>query len=80
MISRFRSSTEHEVTRLTALVAAIARKLDVQSEVDSELAEIEQDVAPEAVLDAIEAGERSGTVPTEGTDPTHLPLFRRFSR
>ena len=49
---------EHEVTRLTALVAAIERKLDVHSEVDGELAEIEQDVAPEAVLDAIEAGEQ----------------------
>jgi len=48
---------EHEVTRLTALIAAIARKLDVQSEVDGELAEIEQDVAPETVLDAIEAAQ-----------------------
>ncbi len=49
---------EHEVTRLTKLVDAIARKLDVTSEVDAELPEIEQDVAPEQVLDAIEAGER----------------------
>lgn len=46
---------EHEVTRLTALVAAIARKLDVTSEVDGELPEIEEDVAPDQVLDAIEA-------------------------
>jgi len=50
---------EHEVTRLTKLVDAIARKLDVTSEVDAELPEIEQDVAPEQVLDAIEAGERA---------------------
>ena len=48
---------EHEVTRLTALVDAIARKLDVTSGVDAELAEIEEDVSPENVLDAIEAAE-----------------------
>ena len=48
---------EHEITRLTALVDAIARKLDVRSGVDDELPEIEEDVAPEQVLDAIEAGE-----------------------
>ena len=48
---------EHEITRLTALVDAIARKLEVRSGVDGELPEIEEDVAPEQVLDAIEAGE-----------------------
>ena len=46
---------EHEVTRLTALVRAIADKLEVRSEVDDELPEIERDVAPEQVLDAIGA-------------------------
>jgi len=45
---------EHEVTKLTALVAAIADRLEVRTEVDSELGEIKQDVAPEAVLDELE--------------------------
>ena len=46
---------EHEVTKLAALVSAIAQRLDVRSEVDPELGEIKQDVAPEAVLDEIES-------------------------
>src|SRR5215204_1920513 len=46
---------EHEVTKLAALVGAIAKRLGVQTEVDRELHEIKQDVAPEAVLDEIEA-------------------------
>jgi uncharacterized membrane protein len=45
---------EHELTRLLALVSAIADKLNVRSEVDSELDELKQDVAPEAVLDKLE--------------------------
>jgi uncharacterized membrane protein len=49
---------EHEVTRLAALVQAIAERLDVESEADAELHEIRQDVAPEAVLDEIEATNR----------------------
>jgi uncharacterized membrane protein len=48
---------EHEVTKLATLVAAIAERLDVRTEVDDELGEIKQDVAPEAVLDEIEATE-----------------------
>src|ERR671910_1102927 len=46
---------EHEVTRLVTLVQAIAERLKVESDVDHELHEIKQDVAPEAVLDEIEA-------------------------
>lgn len=46
---------EHEVTKLVALVSAIAERLDVRSEVDPELHEIKRDVAPNAVLDEIEA-------------------------
>jgi uncharacterized membrane protein len=46
---------EHEVTKLAALVADIAKRLDVETEVERELPEIKQDVAPEAVLDKIEA-------------------------
>ena len=46
---------EHEVTRLATLVAAIADRLGVRTEVDAEMHEITQDVVPEAVLDEIEA-------------------------
>jgi uncharacterized membrane protein len=46
---------EHEVTKLATLLAAVADRLDVKTEVDAELGEIKQDVAPEAVLDEIEA-------------------------
>jgi uncharacterized membrane protein len=46
---------EHEVTKLVALVAGVARHLGVQTDVDHELDELKQDVAPEAVLDEIES-------------------------
>jgi uncharacterized membrane protein len=46
---------EHEVTKLATLVSAIANHIGVRTEVDEELPEIEQDVAPDAVLDEIEA-------------------------
>ena len=45
---------EHEITKLVTLVSAIAERIGVRSEVDDELDEITQDVAPEAVLDEIE--------------------------
>ena len=45
---------EHELTKLTTVVGEIAQKLGVETTVDEELEEIEQDVAPEAVLDVIE--------------------------
>jgi len=48
---------EHELTKLTTLVAEIAQKLSVETAVDEELHEIEQDVAPDAVLDVIEETE-----------------------
>src|SRR5919206_2504998 len=41
---------EHEITKLAALVAAIASHVGVETEVDGEFDEITQDVAPEAVL------------------------------
>ena len=44
---------EHELTKLTEVVTAIAAKLDVAYG-RVEMAEVERDVAPEAVLDAIE--------------------------
>jgi uncharacterized membrane protein len=48
---------EHEVTRLVTLVSGIADRMGVRTEADAELDEITQDVAPEAVLDEIEAAE-----------------------
>ena len=44
---------EHELTKLTEVVTAIAAKLEVKFG-QAEMAEVERDVAPEAVLDAIE--------------------------
>lgn len=46
---------EHEITKLATLVSAIADRLDVETDVDGELGEVTQDVAPDAVLDEIEA-------------------------
>ena len=46
---------EHEVTKLVTLVSAIADHLGVETEVDAELDVIRRDVAPDAVLDEIEA-------------------------
>jgi uncharacterized membrane protein len=45
---------EHEVTKLVTLVSAMAERMGVETEVDEELDDITQDVAPEAVLDEIE--------------------------
>jgi uncharacterized membrane protein len=49
---------EHEVTKLVALVSALAKHMGVRSEVDHEVDELKRDVAPEAVLDKIEKTER----------------------
>jgi uncharacterized membrane protein len=48
---------EHEVTRLITLVAGVAERMGVETEADPDLGEITQDVAPEAVLDGLEAME-----------------------
>jgi uncharacterized membrane protein len=52
---------EHEVTRLVTLVSAIADRMGVETQVDAELDEIKRDVAPEAVLDEIEAANSQNT-------------------
>jgi uncharacterized membrane protein len=57
---------EHEVTRLVALTAAMARKLGVTQAHDPELAELERDVAPEAVLDEVEKTESNARLETAG--------------
>jgi uncharacterized membrane protein len=49
---------EHEVTKLAEMVADIAGHLGVQPRSRDEVEEIQQDVAPEAVLDEIEAQQR----------------------
>ena len=46
---------EHETTRLITMVSAIARKLEIDTEVASEeLEEMQRNVAPEVVLEEIE--------------------------
>lgn len=47
--------TEHEVTRLITLTSAISQKLGVREGEGPALDELERDVAPEAVLDTLEA-------------------------
>jgi uncharacterized membrane protein len=49
---------EHEVTRLITLVKAIAVKLEVEEAQNPELPELQQDVRPERVLDALEENQR----------------------
>lgn len=51
---------EHEITRLVTLVAAIAARLGVEGADAPELAELGMDVAPEKVLDRIEAEAKQG--------------------
>jgi uncharacterized membrane protein len=46
---------EHEITRLITLVTAIAERMGIDAAQDPELAELAQDVAPEQVLDTMEA-------------------------
>jgi uncharacterized membrane protein len=52
---------EHEVTRVIGLLDAITRKLGIETGLDPEIEELEEDVAPEAVLDRIESA--SGSKP-----------------
>ncbi len=49
---------EHELTRVASLVRAMADHLGIEAAQDPALKEIEQDIAPETVLDQIEASER----------------------
>ncbi len=56
---------EHEVTRLISLVTVMAQKMGIEEADDPELSELAQDVAPERVLDEMEANARkaSGATP-----------------
>ena len=49
---------EHELTRLVDLVTRMADKLDVDGPRDPDLRELTQDIAPERVLDRMEATAR----------------------
>jgi hypothetical protein len=50
------------------------KRLDVRTEVDDELGEIKQDVAPEAVLDEIEAT-KQGRTDLDGAPETGPPVL-----
>jgi uncharacterized membrane protein len=49
--------SEHEITRLVTLVAAIAERMGIPESQDPELTELKQDVHPEVVLEEIERNE-----------------------
>jgi uncharacterized membrane protein len=51
--------TEHELTKVVAMVDAIADHLGIAHEAKDEVRELKRDVAPEAVLDAISSTERA---------------------
>lgn len=51
--------TEHELTKLVDLVTGIRARLDLDPVPTPEIEEIRKDVAPEAVLDAIEARQKA---------------------
>lgn len=50
--------TEHELTKMMEVVTAIAAKVGVNAE-RAEIQEVKQDVAPEAVLDVIDAMQKT---------------------
>jgi uncharacterized membrane protein len=50
---------EHEITRLITLVTAIAERLELDAARNPELAELSQDVAPEKVMEKMEAHEQA---------------------
>jgi uncharacterized membrane protein len=51
--------SEHEITRLITLVTAMAERMGLDGAQDPELAELSQDVAPEEVMEKMEAHERA---------------------
>ena len=48
---------EHEITKLVQLVSEIAKRMEVPGAARGEIEELKRTVAPESVLDAIEASE-----------------------
>jgi uncharacterized membrane protein len=57
---------EHEITRLLTLVTAMAEQMGLEVAQDPELAELAQDVAPEKVMEKMEAHERAIGEPRSG--------------
>ena len=53
--------SEHEITRLLALTTEMARRMGIEAAERDELRQLAADVAPEAVLDRMEASERQRT-------------------
>jgi len=53
---------EHEITRLVTLVTAMAQQMGINAAQNPELAGLAQEVAPEKVLDTIEAQQRQSAV------------------
>jgi uncharacterized membrane protein len=51
---------EHEITRVITVVTAMAERMGLEIAQDPELAELSQDVAPEKVMEKMEAHERAG--------------------
>ena len=51
--------SEHEVTKLVAMVAEISRHLGLDHVTGDEVEELKRNVAPEAVLDAIDNSEKT---------------------
>jgi uncharacterized membrane protein len=54
---------EHEITRLITLVTAMAEQMGLEGAQDPELAELSQDVAPEQVIQKMEAQKRAHQPP-----------------
>jgi uncharacterized membrane protein len=50
---------EHEITRLITLVTAMAEQMGLEVAQDPELVELSQDVAPEKVMEKMEAHKRA---------------------
>jgi len=46
--------TEHEVTRMLAVVTAIAKKIEIEVVEDKEIEELSKDIHPDNVLDTME--------------------------
>ncbi|HEY0084869.1 MAG TPA: DUF1003 domain-containing protein [Allosphingosinicella sp.] len=51
--------SEHELTKVVAMVDAIAAHLGIEHQAQTEVEELKRDVAPEAVLDAISSTEKA---------------------
>ena len=60
--------TEHEITKVVAMVDAIADHLGIRHEAKEEVEELKRNVAPEAVLDAIDSTGESASG-TRGESP-----------